>query len=212
MADNGALTLTTALALVQPNCYIYMPANAIVAGSIAGWYFCQMSTTALGTVFADRYITGAPALPSAPTPLVSVGPGAYVQTTAVDLQAQNVIVPGGVMGSNGLLRCVGWRSHINNANAKLNRLRFGGLTTQAANITASATQWFTEIIENQGVTNRQRVAQDNAGDQSLNGTVNPIDRAINTLQDNTLEVTLLLNVATDWMIMERFFVELIPAA
>src|SRR5437667_3823845 len=50
MANNGAITLGTALPSTYANCYLLLPAGAIAAGSAAGWYFAQMSSTTAGVV------------------------------------------------------------------------------------------------------------------------------------------------------------------
>lgn len=211
--NNGALTLTTALGYTLAGCFMYFPANAIQAGSAAGWYWTVMSSTSAAAVFNDRYTTGNPVVPLSPTPFVSTGPGAYTQTTAVDIQSMNVVVPGLAMGINGMLRIHGLRTQINNANNKLNRTRLGGITSQAANQTTSNGNRFDSVWMNAGVYNRQRTISDNPGDltsANLSGGF-PADRTVDTSVNQTLDVTLLLNVATDWVCLERLVVELVPA-
>ncbi len=85
IANNGALTLTTALPLIYPNVYLYFPANAIAAGSAAGKYYCQMSSTTVGVIFNNTYVSGTPVVPTSPTAFVTTGPGAYTQTISTNI-------------------------------------------------------------------------------------------------------------------------------
>src|SRR5579859_1785192 len=81
MGNNGALTLGTALPSTYANAYVYLPANAISAGSAAGWYFCQFSSTTVGTVFNNTYSSGTPQIPAALVSFATTGPGAYTGVT-----------------------------------------------------------------------------------------------------------------------------------
>lgn len=76
MGNNGALTLGTALPAVYSGIYLYFPANAIFAGSAAGSYWCEMTSTTAGTVY-NNLLAGIPAWVNFPTQFVSTGPGAY---------------------------------------------------------------------------------------------------------------------------------------
>ena len=98
MANNGAITLTTALDTTYANCYLYLPANAIEAGSAAGLYFAQMSSTTVGTVYNNTYTSGKHAIPSSPTAFVTTGPGAYTQTTGSDITLLLTTLSGGAIG------------------------------------------------------------------------------------------------------------------
>ena len=78
MGNNGALsTLPVLPTTYSGGAFIYMPANAIFAGSAAGWYWFVASATTAGTVYNNAYTGGDPkaAVPATPTPFVSTGPG-----------------------------------------------------------------------------------------------------------------------------------------
>src|SRR6478735_660988 len=103
MANNGVLTLSVALPVAVANGYIYLPANAIVAGSAAGWYYATFSTTTAGVVFNNVYTPatdGVPVVPASPTAFVTTGPGAFTAVvTAQD--GPTFTLPADTMGPNG---------------------------------------------------------------------------------------------------------------
>lgn len=106
MGNNGALTLTVALFAILPSAYVYLPANAIVAGSAAGWYYTTFSSTTVGTVFNNVYnpaVGGVPAIPGAPTAFVTTGPGAFTGVVTLQ-QGITYTMPANTMGVNGKLR------------------------------------------------------------------------------------------------------------
>src|ERR1700693_852831 len=80
IGNNGALSALTALPTIYANAYLYFPAGAIVAGSLAGLYYCIMSSTTAGTIYNNTYDTTLgvmPTIPANPVPFVTPGPGAY---------------------------------------------------------------------------------------------------------------------------------------
>src|ERR1700745_2516796 len=83
VAANGGDTLCTARPVAYPNAYKWYPAGAVFAGSVAGWYFIQMTSTTAATIFNNVYTSGQPTIPpqNALVPVVAAGPGAYTATT-----------------------------------------------------------------------------------------------------------------------------------
>ena len=92
MGNNGVVTLGVALDRVYPRCYMYFPANAIFSGSSAGWYWTVMSSTTVGVVYNNAYVSGYPTIPTI-AGFTTTGPGAYTQTAGVDLAGLTVTMP-----------------------------------------------------------------------------------------------------------------------
>jgi hypothetical protein len=157
MADNGVLTVGTALPRTIANGYFFLPANAISAGSAAGWYFTQCSTTTACVVKNNVYTTGVPTVPASPTAFVTTGPGAYVGVTA-EVFGPTITVPANAMGANGQLRIMTMWAVTNNVNAKGVNVRFSGnagtlFLTQS--VASAAGLQDMRLIRNTGVTNSQ---------------------------------------------------------
>ena len=103
VGNNGSVTGLTAFPVALGGCFAYFPAGALYAGSVAGFYYTDVTSTTTATVYAYRWTGGIPAFPTTPTPIVATGPGAYTQTTGVDITAASFTVPGGYLGINGSL-------------------------------------------------------------------------------------------------------------
>lgn len=127
MGDNGALTLTVALAHVYTPAYVYLPANAIVAGSAAGWYYTTFASTTLGTVFNHTYdptVGGVPTVHASPTAFATTGPGAYTAVVTAQ-QGPSYPMPANTLGAGSKAR-VSWMVRVPTAaNSKLLTLRAG---------------------------------------------------------------------------------------
>ena len=104
VAANGALTLGTALSTTYSGgIWLNFPAGAAYAGSAAGSYWCVMTSTTLGTIYNVQLGATVPFIPVNPAAIVAAGPGAYTGVTTTQTCA-SVIVPGGAMGPNGMIR------------------------------------------------------------------------------------------------------------
>jgi hypothetical protein len=213
IGNNGALTLTTALNTTFANCWMYFPANAISAGSAAGIYFVQMSSTTAGTIYNNTLTAGAPTIPASPTAFSTTGPGAYTQTTsAVDLVTLTIL--GGSMGANGSLRFKsGWITP-NNANSKQTQVKLGG--SAISTYSPASQQWLGQerTLRNMGVTNAQVAI---AAGTSISSDVGassaaPSFLSINTANNQNMAFSGLIGTATDYMILAGATVEIIPAA
>jgi hypothetical protein len=160
MGNNGALTLSVALPVAVVNGYIYLPLNAIVAGSAAGWYYATFSSTTVGTVFNNVYTPatdGLPVVPSSPTAFVTTGPGAF--TAVVTSQdGPTFTLPAGTMGPNGTLAFQSVIRTTTDATNKTSIFRFGS-TTIAASVAYNAVLggMATVRLFGAGATNRQTV-------------------------------------------------------
>jgi hypothetical protein len=206
IGNNGALSALTALPLQYLACYMYFPANAIAAGSAAGMYYVVMSSTSAGTIYNNLYTGGVPSIPANPTPFVTVGPGAYIQTTGAPITLFSGIVPAGSMGLDGTLMIDADYSNIGNTNSKTQRIIFGGQTVHqiaqatAANVVAF---WRTRIT-NRGIATRQYVnptgvVAPTAGSAGVIGNI-----SVNTAADVTVAFTSELATATDFVVLQGF--------
>lgn len=206
MANNGAITLGTALPLVYPSCYLNLPANAIQAGSAAGWYYAVMSSTTVGQVFNNVYTTGLPTIPASPTAFATTGPGAFTGVTTA-VTGPSVTVPANALGPNGVLRASHAWSFPGNANNKTVAIAFGGTTivstTQTANLSLSGLL----TLANRGVAN----AQVGGNSVTIGATgISVPNFAINTAVSQPLAMVGTMVVATDFIIMESLLIEVIP--
>jgi hypothetical protein len=209
MANNGALTLGTALPNAYPSAYVFLPAAAIAAGSLAGWYYASFSTTLLGTVFNNTYVSGAPAIPAAPVAFATVGPGAYAGVI-IAVTGPQISVPANLLGPNGVLRYnVSW-SYANNADAKTLGVSFGGASLYSSAPTATSANTIQRVLKNRGVANSQ--VSDGASGFVGTGTSAglPTLAAVDTTQPQNFIVTGQLAVATDFIVMESYLLEVIP--
>lgn len=99
MGDNGALSGIAAVNSTYANAYVYLPANAIAAGSTAGWYYAVFSSTTAATVYNNKYTTGVPSVPASPTAFVTTGLGAYTQANANT--GPTIVLPANTLSVNG---------------------------------------------------------------------------------------------------------------
>lgn len=206
MADNGAVTLGTALLLTYSGgIWLYFPANAIQAGSAAGLYWTVMSSTTVGTVY-NNTLNGATEVPyyvSSPTAFVTTGPGAF---TGVETEVQlgTVTIPANTMGPNGqVVVLTGWE-YTNSASTKTPRVRFGGTSgTEYLTDGLTTTQTYQHYlsIRNRGVTNKQ-VGHSTQVNTSFNHATSTA--AVSTV-DTTADVLVVISgqkVAADQMVLE----------
>ena len=209
MANNGAITLGTALPTTYANCYLNLPASAIQAGSAAGWYYAQMSSTTVGQVFNNTYSSGVPSIPASPTAFVSTGPGAYTGVTTQQSGPQ-ISIPAGLLGANGSIRTTSLWSVLNNANAKTITVAIASVNILSASAASVGCIQVQSKIENRGVQNLNvsfpSANQTGLGTASGNANSTSIDFSAAT----TLSIAGTLGVATDFMVMESFLIEVMP--
>lgn len=208
IGNNGALTLTTALDTTYANCYLYFPANAIEAGSAAGLYFVQMSSTTLGTIYNNTHTSGKPTIPSSPTAFATTGPGAYTQTTATDITILSFTLPGGAMGANGSLFLYPQEVVNSSGNNKIFRLKLEASTTNTHIWAAVGQSSSPMVIRNKGVQNRN--VSNNAAGLTTGGT-GPVHTTIDTAADVTLTLTANLANAADYAGFSGVLVQINPA-
>lgn len=193
-ANNGALSGITAFAFTFADCYLYFPANAIFAGSAAGFYYTQMSSTTAGTVYNNTYTSGTPNIPAILVPFVCTGPGAYVQSTGAAEQQTLFTVPGNSMGKNGSWELRQLFSYNNSAGAKTFAVRWGGTNNLALAFSTSVCSNIIRTMTNAGKTNVQ-FTEPTAAVGPVNGNAGD---ALTTAKDTTIDqsVATFLTIAT----------------
>jgi len=200
-STSGAITATTGFDRVIGSSYTFFPAAALFGGSPAGWYYTVWSAATLATVYANTYSNGVPTIPASPTPLTTVV-GAYTQTTGADVLAQNVVIPGGSLGNNGMLE---WRRVINNNNSAGNKTYntyYGGSTFQGAVQTTNPKEAGAGSLICCGTPTAQVSGNAQHGDSGNAGTVNRL--TINSAVNQVAAMAVQLATATDYAIIESF--------
>lgn len=208
MGNNGAITLTTALDATYANCYLYLPANAIEAGSAAGWYFAQMSSTTLGTVYNNTYTSGVPSIPASPAAFATTGPGAYTQSTATFVAALSTTLHGGIIGANGSIYFYPHLVMLTSGTTKSIEIRSGATAIATQGFTAAIHSAVPYFLRNKGAQN-SNVTNGLVGFGS-SGSVAAVHKTIDTSVDSTLTVNLSVAAATDYVILEGCLITINP--
>ena len=102
---NGAITLGTATPQIYSKCYMYFPANSLLAAQAAGFYYVEMSSTTAGVVYNNTYTPAGGTYPTEPTSKTAFSgavPGGTGLTTEVT--AFIVTVAAGLLGLFGVLK------------------------------------------------------------------------------------------------------------
>lgn len=197
----GGVTAGTAFDYVIGPSYTYFPANALFTSSPAGWYYTNWTAATIGTVYADTYTNGTPRIPSAPTPLTTVA-GAYTQTTGFAVIGPNVVVPGNSMGDNG---CIEWQRVVNNNNSagqKIYNTYLGGVNFQGLTQTTNPKEAGEGTLKNRGRKTAQVAANAAHGDNNNASAITKL--SLDTSQNQVLSMSLQLQTATDFAIIESF--------
>lgn len=217
IANNGALTLTTALPTTFPNCWMFFPAGAIAAGSAAGVYFVQMTDTTHGTIFNNKLGTagGPPTIPALPTAFVTTGPGAYTQTTATNPILVSIPIIGGSLGINGAIRFEGVFQRPGNTDSYSNTMYYGGVAIATLSNPGTSLIWgpFKRTMRNlgsQAVQVLTNTLTDFPSDVLISGSATSF-LAVNSANDQNLEFSSFISTATDYSILLGVTVEILPS-
>lgn len=213
IATNGAVTLGTALPTTYSGgIWLRFPANAVVGDSTGGIYWCVMSSTTVGTVYAGTIDTASaftPYIGSTAGGAVTGSNSAYTQDTA-NITLTNVTVPAGAMGVNGAMRITVTRFVVpNNANSKTLATKYGASFFGINNVvTTTLGQGYMASIRNRGVANKQVAAAAN-GDVAGSGGCSYL--SIDSATDQPMTVVCRVATAADYVILEGFTVEVLPS-
>lgn len=209
MANNGVFTRGTALGTTYGNAWSFFPAGAIFTGSAAGWYFTQSTSTTAGTVFNNSYASGPLTIPGVLIPFVTTGPGAYTGVTTVVVGPQITLV-GNTLGITSALRYAATWSYPNNANSKTAGVSLGGSSLFASAFTTTGAVTITRTLRSRGVTNAQ-VSDGGTGFAGVGTSAGaPSYTTLDMTQAQVLSLTTQLAVATDYMVLEGFGIEVLP--
>lgn len=212
VAANGAVTLTTAMAVTYPSIWLYFPAGALFAASVAGFYYCAMSSTTAAQAYNIRLTSGSPYIPAAAAlvsgAIVDAGPGAYTQTTSTILDAITIAIPGGTMGPNGALVLTNEATAPTNVNAKAVWHSFGGASlSNVTIINANTVARLQKMLANRGAQNQQFLSPLNS--QAVS-TGTPTLLSVDTAIARNFVTRVQLSVATDYLVIESQLLEVYP--
>lgn len=140
---------------------------------------------------------------------------ASITGTTVETTLGTVLVPGGILGPNGMLRLVSWWSYTNNANTKTLRSRLGGQQVHGKAETASVAVRYTSFFANRGseAVNLSFASTGSSGPGMADNSTSTSSYslpAINTAVDQSLIFTAQLANAGDTATLEGYLVELMP--
>lgn len=210
MGNNGAISGLTSLPATYSNgCFLYLPAGAIAAGSLAGWYYAVMSSATAGTVYNLTYTSGQPYVPASTTGLafVTTGPGAFTGVSTA-VTGPNFPLPANMMGPNGVLELAAVFGCAGTTSSKTVAVKLGSATiyTQATTTAANVSALALLTCQNQGLTNAQVSNQTGTLGFSATGQTY-------SSQDTTSALTLALTatkVAADFVIFDAFSATVTP--
>jgi hypothetical protein len=213
VSSAGVITMGTALPATYPNCYVYLPAGVAFAGAAAGWYFAQMTSTTVGTLYQTQYSAGPPQIPA--TPVVAVGPGAYTGVTTAQ-NGPSITIPAGAMQNQSALRVVALFSANANVNNKVVGYTLGGSTVLSVTVTGAGQFGLESSSLIWG--RPQQVAGNPVNEVSINSATSAgagVEAAgatylsVNMGVNQALAFTLQDAVATDFSVLEGFVIELL---
>lgn len=196
---NGALTVSTAfLETYSDGCWLYFPAGAVYAGSLAGLYWVVMSSTTVGTIYNNLLtLPGTVNAPASPTPIVAAGPGAYTQTLAEIVIAAGT-VPAGSLGSSGVLQIASLVRHNSSAGAKSWKANYGGTNFAIRSSTTTTLSNRVCSVYNSGSTSRQVSTRWVGPDATA--TTDPTFGTVDTTVDQVASVSVTLAASADWVV------------
>jgi hypothetical protein len=206
MAANGAVTLGTALPYIMPSLFLYFPAGAVFAGSAAGFYYCQMSSTTVGVVY-NNLMGVIPVTPANPTPIVAAGPGAYTGVTTA-LTVFSCQVPANTLLPNGQLRVNYGAVYTNSAGNKTLARTLGGNTLATSTRTTNARDSSTERVY---ALSASRLLYQPASDSTTASTSGASLFTLDLTQDQTYNWISTAVTATDFMLLTSLCIEVLPS-
>lgn len=199
MANNGAMTIGTALPLAYPSAFYYMPAGSVAAGvpAAATWLYGTASDTTHVTLFNNSYSSGTPTIPASPTAFATTGPGAFTGDTGEEFGV-TLTIPANSIGSTGAVRASYYLAETNNANSKSMRIRWSGNAGTVFILQGAASNpdvGGIVLISNEGATNVQ--FSEVISSLNLAPATRGVGGAIDTTAQTTLVFSLQRGVATD---------------
>lgn len=206
VATSGAITVGTALPLIYPRAWVYLPAAAVVGG-LAGWYYTVFSSTTLGQVYTNYQ--AAMDKPFVPATLVAaVGSNsAYTTVISTDVVMGAAIIPANLLGAFGSVDVTAFLSYNSTAGAKVGKVRFGAGTVVSSSATTTTGLTIRKRVQNRATNSQVIQASLETG---VTVSVAPTLLAIDTTADVQVDVVGQVAVATDYIILESLSVEVLP--
>lgn len=199
---NGALTtLTTALPFASPatfpiSCWMYFPANAVTASSLAGIYYTSLATASTGTVYNIKLASGKPYIPSAAAIVAGTFSGttgaSYTQTTTV-LPLLTFRIPPNSMGPQGSLVYDIYADRNGSSDAIPVSITYGGTLISQSSVATTQHYGIHRTLRNMGVTGTQ-VIMSTTSLTALSDLASTNTTDIYTAVDSTAAQNLLVRV------------------
>lgn len=209
VATAGVVTLGTALPLTYTAAWVRLPADAVVGG-LAGLYFVVFSSTTVGQVYTNFVDTANAFTPYVPATLVAaVGSNAAYTQVTTDIALVNVTVPAASMGADGSLITTVLASNNGTAGIKTISAKLGTSVFMSAAITTSVSLETQKRVTNRGRVDSQLVTA--SGDFGIVSAVAPTQLGVNTAGATSVSIIGNIAVATDYLVLESFIVELQPS-
>lgn len=188
---SGQITLGTALPYVPSGVvWVYVFAGI---GLAAGLYQATFSSTTVCQLVDNPATTA----------------GAYAGGTGT-VNLVNAVVPGGAMGPNGAVRITGFAYTVNNANSKAVSTLFAGGLYSGSTLAATLGMYFGATIRNRG-SQQAQITHSNLNMFGTTGIAQVLGTA-DTSKNQTLAIQVQSSVATDYIILEGYTVEILPGA
>ena len=180
----------------------YQPAGVVQvycfarAGLAAGLYYARFSSTTSCQLYSDA---------AGSIALSGITAGAYAGGTS-EATLSSVSVPGGSLGPNGSFRWSGVGLWPSNANNKIMKVKFGGVTLPTVTRTTSTGDYWQFPFFNRGAQNL------NTHPSSMMPAtgVTAIPRTIDTAVSQNFEFTAQLANAADFVILDAQSLEILP--
>jgi hypothetical protein len=212
---NNAWQLVWPFANTYPcGIWLYFPAGAVYAGSLAGSYWCVPSSIVRATIYDNRYTSpGTLTAPASPTPIVAAGPGVFTQSTS-EITVFGYPLKGNMFAPNSAIRFTLKQSASNYSGAGSKQILIRASGTQLYLYAGAVSSNNVEnifISRNRGVVNSQLNSRSGGSvfgtvASSINGDYSSIDFGV----DNTLTLGLLNASASDMYILESHILEMLP--
>lgn len=206
VATNGTITLSTALPTTYyGGAWVRLPAGA-VSGGLAGLYwvvFSSMTVGAVKNVFVDPATAFIPYIPTGTLVNVTGSNVGYAQTTATTTLI-NIAITGGLLGPVGGFRLQQTASCIGNANGKVLETKLGTAQIGYASASGYGGMHILSTCLNRGVATQQISTRNPLGASSTAHFA-----TVNTAADTSVNLTAQMNVATDYVVIECFILEIL---
>jgi hypothetical protein len=216
IATNGTVTLGTALPAIYRDAWCFFPAGAVSGDATGGLYYVKFTSTTVGVVYVSKVgnATGAATtfIPTDPdaftTPAIVTGSNAaYTQTVGSPISLLNVPIVGGLMGGSGSLRLSSISSNNNSAGAKILSEQLSNFVFYTQSVTITTAINNTNMLRNRGDQSIQ-LGYTSAGLGATSGGI--VYGTIDTSTTQALTISAQIAVATDYLLLEGFTLEVLP--